>query len=84
MQKVAYRWKANYLFLGRGETLIKATLSNLPTNYLSLLKSLKVWPPKLSGFKVIFMRGQDAFKPHYIKWKNFEVKESCVWLCVEF
>lgn len=48
-------------------TLIKATLSNLHTYYLSFSKFLRVWPPKLSSFKSNFYGGQAAFKPHYIK-----------------
>ena len=50
-------WKKMYLSKGGRLMLLKSTLSNLPTYYLSLLPSLRMWPTKLKGCKGISCGG---------------------------
>ena len=57
-------WKKMYLSKGGRLTLLKSTLSNLPTYFLSLLQSLRMSPIRLRGCKGIFCGGI----PRHIWW----------------
>lgn len=63
-------WKSNNLSFGGRITLIKATLSNLPTYYLSLFKIPKGVAAEIDRIQNHFLwRSQQDYKPHLIKWQ---------------
>lgn len=70
-RKRVAQWKAIYPSFGGRITLIKATLSNLPIYYLSLFKIPKGVAAETERLQNHFLwGGQEASKPHLIKWKT--------------
>lgn len=76
-RKKLTRWKANYLLFGGRITLIKATLSSLPIYFLSLFKIPKGVVVEIELLQNQFLwQGDEASKPHLIKWKTVSSRKQ--------
>ena len=64
-------WKMHYLSKGGWLTLLKSTLSSLPTNFLSLFVIPKRVCARLEKIQRDFLWGRGALenKPHLVSWK---------------
>ena len=65
-------WKRNYLSLGGRITLIKASSSNFPVYYMSLLRMPVAVKEKLDRLRRDFLWGgrSDKRKLHLVKWED--------------
>lgn len=64
MQMEISIWKANYLSFGGRITLIKETLSNLPTYYLSFFKIPKGFAADIERLQTNFYGGDNKIQNH--------------------
>ena len=72
MEKKLLGWKRLYLFKGGRLTLLKSTLSSLPTYYLSLFTIPKVVVERLESIQRNFLWGfsEECFKYPLVAWEN--------------
>ena len=72
MEKKLLGWKRLYLFKGGRLTLLKSTLSSLPTYYLSLFTIPKAVVERLESIQRNFLWGfsEGCFKYPLVAWEN--------------
>ena len=75
MEKLEHRlagWKRLYLLKGGRLTLIKSTLSNLPTYFLSLFPTLASVAKQIEKIQRDFLWGssEESIKFHLVNWSH--------------